>query len=112
MTQKDDDVEASTRERIKEAAQSGIVQLVMPGIMAIALLFLGFTVNRLADHFDRIDAHLAASDTGSAVDHKDIADLKALVPMREAQIKEIRDLANKTAWTVDEIQRDRAAGRR
>lgn len=111
MNLKDDDVEASTRERIKEAAQSGIVQLVMPGLMAIAMLFLGFAVNRLSDHFDRIDAHLAASDTLSAVDHKDISDLKALVPMREAQIKEIRDLAKETAWTVDEMQHDRSAGR-
>lgn len=108
MTEKADDMQDTTREKIKEAAQSGVIQLIIPAVMALGMFFLGFAVNRLSDHFDRIDAHLAASDTVSAVDHKDIADLKALVPVREAQIKEIRDLANKTAWTVDEIQRDRA----
>lgn len=108
MTQGNEDVEASTREKIKEITQSGVMQLFFPGIITIALFFLGFAVNRLSDHFDRIDAHLAASDTLSAVDHKDLSDLKALVPVREAQIKEIRDLAQKTAWTVDEMQRDRA----
>lgn len=112
MTEKDDDVQDSTREKIKEAAQSGVIQLIIPGVMAVSVFFLGYAVNRLSDHFDRIDAHLAASDTATAVDHKDLSDLKALVPLREAQIKEIRDLANKTAWTVDEIQRDRATGRR
>lgn len=107
MTQKDDDVDDSTRARIKEISQSGVIALVIPGLMAVGMFFLGFAVNRLSDHFDRIDAHLAASDTSTAVDHKDIGDLKALVPLREAQIKEIRDLAQKTAWTVDEMQRDR-----
>ena len=109
MSEKDTEImiQESTREKIREMTQSGVMQLFWPGIMTIALFFLGYAVNRLSDHFDRIDAHLAASDTVSAVDHKDIADLKALVPLREAQIKEIRDLAQKTAWTVDEIQRDR-----
>lgn len=107
MTEKDDDVQDSTREKIKEAAQSGVIQLIIPGVMAVSVFFLGYAVNRLSDHFDRIDAHLAASDTSTAVDHKDLSDLKALVPLREAQIKEIRDLAQKTAWTVDEMQRDR-----
>lgn len=107
MNEKDDDVQETTRERIREAAQSGLIQLIIPGVMALGMFFLGYAVNRLSDHFDRIDAHLAASDTATAVDHKDLQDLKALVPLREAQIKEIRDLAQKTAWTVDEIQRDR-----
>ena len=109
MTDRDDHMmQESTREKIKEMTQSGIMQLFWPGIMTIALFFLGYAVNRLSDHFDRIDAHLAASDTANAVDHKDLADLKALYPQQEAQIKEVRDLAQKTAWTVDEIQHDRA----
>ena len=108
MTDEDHVIHESTREKIKEMTQSGVMQLFWPGIMTIALFFLGYAVNRLSDHFDRIDAHLAASDTSSAVDHKDLADLKALVMVHEAQIKEIQSVAQKTAWTVDEMQRERA----
>ena len=108
MTEQDDHVmHESTREKIKEMTQSGVMQLFWPGIMTIALFFLGYAVNRLSDHFDRIDAHLASSDTANAVDHKDLADLKALVVVHEAQIKEIQGVAQKTAWTVDEMQRER-----
>lgn len=108
MNLKDDDVEPSTRAKIRDLTESGLYQLVMPGIIAVALFFLGYAVNRLSDHFDRIDAHLAASDNDAVGVKKDVEALKALVPQREAQIKEIRDLAQKTAWTVDEMQRDRS----
>lgn len=109
MNETEEAMEANTREKIREAAQSGIVQLVMPGLMAVAMLFLGYTVNRLSDHFDRIDSHLAASDTSTTVLRRDVDELKALVPIREAQIKEIRDEADHTAWTVGEMQRDRTS---
>lgn len=112
MTEKDDDVEASTRAKLQEMTESAVYKLAVPAFMSCAIFFLGYAVNRLSDHFDRIDAHLAASDTSTTVLRSDVDALKALVPQREAQIKEIRELAQKTAWTVDEIQRDRASGRR
>lgn len=112
MTEKDDDVQDTTRERINEAARSSIVQLVMPGIMSIGMLFLGYAVNRLSDHFDRIDAHLATSDTSTTVLRRDVDELKALVPVREAQIKAIGAEADHTAWEMADLQRDRAPGRR
>lgn len=108
MIEKDDQVQETTREKIREAAQSGVIQLILPGLMAVSTLFLGYAVNRLSDHFDRIDAHLAASDTSTTVLRRDVDELKALVPVREAQIKEIRDEADHTAWTVGEMQRDSA----
>ena len=96
-------MEESTREKIKEAAQSGIVQLVLPGIMAIATLFLGYAVNRLSDHFDRIDAHLAASDTSTVLLRHDVDTLQQLVPQRTAEIKEIRDKVDRATWKLDEL---------
>lgn len=111
MNQKDDEMEASTREKMKEAAQSSIVQLVIPGIMSISTIFLGYAVNRLSDHFDRIDQHLATSDTSTTVLRRDVDELKALVPVREAQIKAIAAEADHTAWEMADLQRDRM-GRR
>lgn len=110
MTEKDDEVQDSTREKIREAAQSGMPQLLLQGFLTVAIFFMGYTVNRLSDHFDRIDAHLAASDTSTTVLRRDVDELKALVPVREAQIKAIAAEADHTAWEMTDIQRDRAAG--
>lgn len=112
MTEKDDDVQDSTREKIKEAAQSSVVQLILPGVMTVATLFLGYGVHQLSDHFDRIDAHLAASDTSTTVLRRDVDELKALVPVREAQIKAVAAEADHTAWEMADLQRDRVTGHR
>lgn len=111
MTEKDNDVEASTREKIKEAAQSGVIQLIMPGVMAVGMLFLGYAVNRLSDHFDRIDAHLATADTSTTVLRRDVDELKAIIPAHEAQIKAIAAEADHTAWEMADLQRDRLGHR-
>lgn len=111
MTAKDEQVEAATSEKIKEISQSGMIQLVFPGIMVVAMFFLGFAVNRLSDHFDRIDAHLAASDTSTTVLRRDVDALQALVPVREAQIKAIAAEADHTAWEMADLQRDRSGHR-
>src|ERR1700750_167405 len=79
MIDQESGMQDSTREKIKEAAQSGLVQLIMPGVMAVAMLFLGYAVNRLSDHFDRIDAHLANSDTTTTVLRRDVDDQKVQV---------------------------------
>lgn len=107
MTEKDDEMEASTREKMREAAQSSIVQLIIPGIMTVSTFFLGYAVNRLSDHFDRIDQHLATADTSTTVLRRDVDELKALVPVREAQIKAIAAEADHTAWEMSDLQRDR-----
>lgn len=112
MNPKDDDVQETTREKLNDAAKSSLVQLVLPGAMTIATIFLGWGVHQLSDHFDRIDAHLAASDTSTVVLRRDVDELKALVPVREAQIKAVAAEADHTAWEVGDLQRDRAAGRR
>ncbi len=105
-------MEASTRAKLQELTESSVYKLAVPALMSCAIFFLGYAVNRLSDHFDRIDAHLAASDTMTVVLRRDVDELKALVPIREAQIKEIRDKANETAWEVGELQRDQSRTRR
>lgn len=112
MNEKDDEVQESTREKLNEAAKSSLVQLVLPGIMTIATLFLGYGVHQLSDHFDRIDAHLAASDTSTVVLRRDVDELKALVPIREAQIKAVAAEADHTTWEMADLQRDRVSGHR
>jgi len=111
MIEKDDDVQDSTRERLNEAAKSSIVQLVMPGLMAVGMLFLGYAVNRLSDHFDRIDAHLAASDTSTTVLRRDMDEVKTLTAVQGAQLKEVQNEADHTAWIVGSMQHD-TGGRR
>lgn len=112
MTQKDDEVHESTRAKLQEVTESAIYKIAWPAIMSCAIFFMGWTVNRLSDHFDRIDSHLAASDTSTTVLRKDMDDMKAMIPQHEAQIREIRDLAKQTAWDVAELQRERLAARR
>lgn len=107
MTRKDEDVRDSTRERLQEVTESTFYKLAWPTLMSAALFFMGWTVNRLSDHFDRIDSHLAASDTSTVVLRRDVDELKATVPVQAAQIKEIKDEADHTAWMMGEMQRDR-----
>jgi len=110
MTEKDSEVQESTRERLNEAAKSSIVQLVMPGLMSVGMMFLGYAVNRLSDHFDRIDAHLANSDTSTTVMRRDVDELKTLTAVQSTQIKEVQNEADHTAWIVGSMQHD--TGRR
>lgn len=110
MIDQESGMQDSTREKIKEAAQSGLVQLIMPGVMAVAMLFLGYAVNRLSDHFDRIDAHLANSDTTTTVMRRDVDELKTLTAVQATQIKEVQNEADHTAWIVGSMQHD--TGRR
>ncbi len=107
----DDNMEATIREKIRESTQSGLTQLILQGCMAVFMLFLGYAVNRLSDHFDRIDSHLATADTSTTVLRRDVDELKALVPVREAQIKAIGAEADHTAWEMADLQRDRAGHR-
>lgn len=108
MIDKDEHVHETTREKLQEVTESAIYKLAWPTVMSAALFFLGWTVNRLSDHFDRIDSHLAASDTSTVVLRRDVDELKALAPIQAAQIKEVKDEADHTAWIVGELQRDRA----
>jgi hypothetical protein len=108
MTQKDEAVHESTREKLQEVTESAIYKLAWPTVMSAALFFLGWTVNRLSDHFDRIDSHLAASDTSTTVLRRDVDELKAQAPAQAAQIKAIQEEADHTSWALGELQRDRS----
>ena len=112
MIDQEHGMQDSTREKIREAAQSGLVQLIMPGVMAVAMLFLGYAVNRLSDHFDRIDAHLANSDTTTTVLRRDVDDQKVQVQAQAVQLKAVQEEADHTAWMVGEWQRDTRGVRR
>ena len=110
MTEKDDDMQETTREKLNEAARSSIVQIVMPGLMSVGMLFLGYAVNRLSDHFDRIDSHLATSDTSATVLRHEMDEQKTLTAVTAVQLKEVQNEADHTAWIVGSMQHD--SGRR
>lgn len=107
MTQKDDHVEEATRAKLQEVTESALYKIVVPAIMSCAIFFLGWTVNRLSDHFDRIDAHLAASDTSTTLLRSDVNDLKTLAPQMESQIREVRDATMANKYAIEALQADR-----
>jgi len=112
MTAKDDDVQESTRVKLQELTESAVYKLAIPAIMSCAIFFLGWTVNRLSDHFDRIDAHLAASDTSTVVLRHDVDEEQRAIPQLDARIKDLEHATAQTAWTVQEIQRDQGTRKR
>lgn len=88
-------------ERYTDTATAKLVTQALLGVLSVAVSALAWSVGKWSDHFDRIDAYMARSDTSQQVLRVDVDNLKALVPIREAQIKEIRDMALDSKFRLD-----------
>jgi len=98
-------MDANTEAKLERMTESALYKIAVPAVMSLAISVLAWSVNKLADHFDRIDSHLVATDLDTSALKRDVADLKQMVPQRTQQIQEIRDMALQTRWDVSELQR-------
>jgi len=103
MTQENEVIDHAKMERYAETATSKIVSRALLGVLSIAVSALAWSVGKWSDHFDRIDAYMARADTKQEVMRADVDTLKALVPIREAQLKEIRDMALDSKFRLDHM---------
>lgn len=105
---------ADTEPRLSGAervAQSAWLKIIGTAALTLAPVVIGSYATKILEHLDRIDTFMANSDKSVALLKQDVDNLKALVPQREAQIKEIRDLARDNKSELEGL-RDRMPSER
>ncbi len=88
----------------ERVAQSAWLKIIGTAALTIAPVVIGSYATKILEHLDRIDTFMANSDKSAALLKQDVDNLKALVPVREAQIKEVRDLAMKNQADLSNLK--------
>lgn len=109
--EKADDVAETRLTGAEKIAQSAWLKIIGTAALTLAPIVIGSYATKILEHLDRIDTFMANSDKSAALLKQDVDGLKALVPVREAQIKEIRDLTMQNKYELDAV-RDRISGAR